>query len=100
MTGLLVALLGAFVFYSKSKYFPEEYARFGFRIPSWTGYFFLLLAVVIYTGRFGPGLGSLIAFLSISAAYSLLPLALNLPRAYVWMLATVFAVFFWMDLAY
>ncbi len=100
MTGLLVALFGAFVFYSKSKYFPQEYARSGIRIPSWTGYFFLLLAVVIYTSRFGAGLGSLIAFLSISAAYSLLPLVLNLPRAYVWALAAVFVIFFWMDLAY
>lgn len=100
MTGLLAALSGAFVFYSKSKYFPEGYPRFGFRVSSWVGYFFLLLAVVIYTGRFGVGPGSLIAFLSISAAYSLLPLALNLPRAYLWVLATVFAVFFWMDLAY
>lgn len=99
MTGLLTALLGAFVFYSKSKYFPEEYARFGFRLPSWIGYFLLLLALIIYTSRFGAGLGSLIAFLSISAAYSLLPFALNLPRRYVWALAAVFVVFFWIDLA-
>lgn len=98
MIGLLVAVLGAFVFYSRSKYFPKEFSGLHKRFPTWIGYLLLILTQVIYCLEMGVAVGLLTASLAVATAYCLLVFVLSLPKKYAWISVSFFVFFLIIDL--
>ena len=92
---IVLLFLGCFVFYGKSKYFPEHLAVLGRYIKSnrllanLSGYFLLIVSLLLFGWQFGWATGLVIFLTTLSFGYCLLLIALPLHKYYVYALTAM-----------
>jgi len=99
VTGFFISMLGALLFYSKSKYFPNNLKTpFLSKIPSWPGFLLLAVAGYIYYATWGPALGLLIFLTAVPPAYCVVCFLFNIRRSFAVSLLFILLVFLSIDL--
>lgn len=99
MTGFFISMLGALLFYSKSKYFPDGLKKpFLSKIPSWPGFLFLAVAGYIYYDAWGLALGLLIFLTAVPLAYCVVSFLLNIRKSFAVSFFLLLVVFLSIDL--
>jgi len=92
---ILLLLLGCFILYGKSRYFPEHFNLIGKiikqqkQIALLVGYLFLLSSYIIFGNKFGWGTGFVIYLACTSLFYSLLVIVLPLHKRYIYLIALI-----------
>lgn len=98
MVGLIISMVGAFAFYSKSKYFPGKWFSVRGKLSPWLGAVLLLSVLVIYIMQYGTFMGLLISTAAIPTAYCLLVFLFNLPKKWVMVCLGFLGLFLCIDL--
>ena len=92
---ILLLLLGCFILYGRSKFFPEHVSYIGLRIKKHRqmalllGYMLLLISYILFSIRFGWGTGFIIYLVCVSLLYSLMVIVLSLHKRYIYVIALI-----------
>ena len=92
---IVLLLLGCFILYGRSRFFPEHLSGIGNvikqqkQIVLLVGYLFLLSSYVVFGSTFGWGTGFIIYLVCISLFYSLLVIVLPLHKRYIYLIALI-----------
>ena len=92
---ILLLLIGCFILYGRSKFFPEHFnviekvIKKQKQIALLVGYLFLLSSYVMFGNTFGWGTGFVIYLVCISLLYSLMVIVLSLHKRYIYVIALI-----------
>ncbi|RQP13281.1 MAG: hypothetical protein EAS52_19795 [Parapedobacter sp.] len=99
MVGYFISLIAAWVYYSRSRYFPPSR---GWRLPAswprWLGVLLILLAACVYVAEWDWAVGILIWMVAVPAAFCSVVYLFNIQQRYALFWLAVLAVFLIIDL--
>jgi len=93
---IVLLILGSFMLYGKSQFFPEHLSTIGNFIKqnkkatSIVGYLFLVCSYVCFSLKLGWGTGFIIYLVTLSLLYNILIIVLTLHKRYVYLIATFY----------
>jgi hypothetical protein len=98
MSAFCLIFWGSFLFYTKSKYFPNSLKRIPNPTAKWIGTLTLLAATGLYIYLEGWASGLLLSVIAYSLAFGLLQLFAGLGRVYFYSLLAVIHLLLLIDL--
>jgi len=92
---IVLLLLGCFILYSKSKFFPKNLERISLlinkqkKITTMVGYLFLTLSYILFKNKFGTGTALVLFIISIIFSYSVLSIVFTINKKPVYIIAII-----------